>query len=231
MTPRLSRIAALLVMTLAITTIPALGEDGVIEINQAKINASGNPIFGITSPGSYKLTGNITATSPVTEAISVGAPQVTLDLNGFTISGSGILGTNIRVQAGSTQFVVKNGTIVGNSSGDCLISSSTDTTTVDHVTFSGCAGGIAIGANSTVTNSTFNLPSGAGAGIDCAGSSCLVENNVINAPNSSFPLFFQDSTSLYGGNVINTASGSSFVSGGTSQGNNACTSGGSTSKC
>ncbi len=230
-TPRLAAIVMACAMV-AVCAVAALAEDGVIEINQAKINASGFPIFSISSSGSYKLTSNITVTTSATEAISIGAPQVTLDLNGFTISGSGIATADIFAQSGSTQFVLKNGTIVGNASTDCLQLANTDTSTIDHLTFSGCVGGIAIGANSRITNSTLNLPSGANAGINCTGSSCMVENTVINAPNGSFLLFFHDSTSLYGGNVINAGSGGSFiVDGGTSQGNNACTSGGSTTKC
>ncbi len=235
MIPKSARLAIFLAGTLAIIGLgaaPGGAEDGVIEINQAKINASGFPIFSITSPGSYKLTSNLTVTSAATEAISIGAPQVTLDLNGFTISGAGIATADIFAQAGSTQFVLKNGTIVGNSTTDCLQLANTDSSTIDHVTFSGCAGGIAIGANSRVTDSTLNLPSGASAGINCTGSGCLVENTVINAPNGSFLLFFHDSSSLYGGNVINAGSGGSFiVGGGTSQGNNVCTSGGASSKC
>jgi hypothetical protein len=75
MTLRTPRIAVLFAMTFAIATaatIPALAEDGVIEINQAKINASGFPIFSISSSGSYKLTSNITVTAAATEAISNG---------------------------------------------------------------------------------------------------------------------------------------------------------------
>ena len=233
MTPRISRIAALLAISFAIATPPALAEDGVIEINQAKINASGSPIFSISSPGSYKLTSNITVTTAVTEAISIGASQVTLDLNGFSISGSSIGNSDIFAQANTTGFVLKNGTIVGNSGNDCvqLASSGVDSVTIDHVTFSGCADGIAIGANSKVTNSTFNLPSGSNVGINCTGSSCLVENNVINAPNGSFILFFHDSTSLYGQNVINAGGSAGPISGGVSLGNNVCTFSNSTTKC
>lgn len=232
---RSPRIFASVAMLLAISAahMPiALAEDGVIEINQAKVNAGGSPIFSISSPGSYKLTSNLTVTAAATEAISIGAPQVTLDLNGFTISGAGIATADIFAQAGSTQFVLKNGTIVGNSGTDCLQLANTDTSTIDHVTFSGCVGGIAIGANSRVTNSTLNLPSGAAAGINCTGSGCVVENSTINAPNGSFLLFFHDASSLYGQNVINAGSGGSFITGGgTSLGNNVCTSGGSTTKC
>lgn len=159
MTSRIPRIAARFAMTLAMVaaaTMPVLAEDGVIEINQAKINASGFPIFSITTSGSYKLTSNITVTTAATEAISIGASQVTLDLNGFTISGSGIATADIFEQSGTTQFVLKNGTIVGNANTDCVQLASGDTSTIDHVTFSGCAGGIAIGANSRVT--TASLP-------------------------------------------------------------------------
>jgi len=55
----------------------------VVEISQKDV-----PLV-ITSPGSYRLISNLTVSSQNVTAISIGAHNVTIDLNGFTISGPG----------------------------------------------------------------------------------------------------------------------------------------------
>jgi len=71
--------------------------------------------FTITQPGSYYLTTNLNVTSG--NAITINANQVTLDLNGYTISsveaaptGVGILLAN---PAGSSDITLRNGHITG----------------------------------------------------------------------------------------------------------------------
>jgi len=71
--------------------------DGVVLINQASALA-GNmtpgdvPGFPVTisQAGSYRLTGNLTVPDVNTTAILITAENVTLDLNGFTISGPNV---------------------------------------------------------------------------------------------------------------------------------------------
>lgn len=68
--------------------------DGVVLIDQAHAlagnitpgDAPGFPIT-ISQPGSYKLSGNLTVPDASTNAIQIAADSVTIDLNGFTISG------------------------------------------------------------------------------------------------------------------------------------------------
>ncbi len=67
-------------------SLPVFAVDGVIEINQAAVNAAGGFPFVINTPGSYRLTGNLTVPAETT-AIQIAASQVTLDLNGFAILG------------------------------------------------------------------------------------------------------------------------------------------------
>jgi hypothetical protein len=71
----------------------------------------------ITSSGSYYLTGNLTV-SGLDNAIEVTAPNVTIDLNGYTITGSTLFGAPQRgvfvanaVQDGI--LTLRNGTITG----------------------------------------------------------------------------------------------------------------------
>lgn len=77
---------------------PALGADGVIEINQARalagsITPSDVPGFPVTlgAPGSYRLTSNLDlrgiANAQNLDAIAVTADGVSIDLNGFAILG------------------------------------------------------------------------------------------------------------------------------------------------
>ena len=59
--------------------------DGQILINQSTVMSSGGFPFGITQSGSYKLSGNLVATTGK-QAILISANNVVLDLNGFNIS-------------------------------------------------------------------------------------------------------------------------------------------------
>lgn len=68
--------------------------------------------FTISQPGSYVLSQNLTSSG---DGISVQANNVSIDLNGFTITGSGS-GNGIVVASG-TNIQISNGTITGFSSG------------------------------------------------------------------------------------------------------------------
>jgi parallel beta-helix repeat protein len=82
------RVAALAAGLMAIGTAgPSAAVDGVIEINQAKVEASGGFPYTISQLGSYRLTSNLIIDSAGTTAIRVTASNVTVDLNGFVISG------------------------------------------------------------------------------------------------------------------------------------------------
>ena len=72
------------VLTAALT-LTVQAADGVIEINQAIVEANGGFPYVISAPGSYILTGNLTVPDESTTAIEVRADDVTLDLNGFAI--------------------------------------------------------------------------------------------------------------------------------------------------
>ena len=87
---------SLAVMLLFAFSLPAFAVDGVIEINQAKavagsVTPGDSPGFPVTisASGSYRLTGNLTVSATTADAIEIGANDVTVDLNGFTISGPG----------------------------------------------------------------------------------------------------------------------------------------------
>ncbi len=85
--------------------IPALGaSDGRIPIPGSAIGIS------ITQPGNYVLTGNITSSN---FGIQVTASDVTIDLNGFSVTTTDISGAAIINQASISNLTVRNGVLVG----------------------------------------------------------------------------------------------------------------------
>ena len=69
--------------------------------------------YSITEPGSYYVTQNLSVAGAV-DAISVEAENVTIDLNGFVLSGDGTVGSEgIFISLGRRNVTVKNGTITG----------------------------------------------------------------------------------------------------------------------
>jgi hypothetical protein len=172
--------------------------DGVIQINDANVKAAGGYPFKITAAtnsGSYRLTGNLTA--PLgTDAIDATAPIVTIDLNGFSITGNGSVGVNAAVG----DVTVENGTVTGFSTGINVGASGI----VRNVHADANGSGITVGNNSVVEGCTANNSTGASGaaiscagvcvisgntasgngkldGIDCVGNGCLISNNTANA--------------------------------------------------
>jgi hypothetical protein len=97
----------------------AFAADGQILINQSTIMAAGGFPYVISQPGSYKLSGNLIVPNGVS-GISITANNVTLDLNGFSMTGaqqnfSGSPQTAL-IQSGAViGATVRNGTLAGNS--------------------------------------------------------------------------------------------------------------------
>ncbi len=107
-------VVAFLILILA---LPALAGDGVLEINQTCAvqtgcfagDTAGFPVT-VTQPGSYVLTENLSippAAGP--NAVHLSASEVTLDLNGFTITGTAQSGVGILIVADNVE--VRNGNI------------------------------------------------------------------------------------------------------------------------
>jgi len=84
---------------------------GVVEISQKDVP------FVITQPGSYFLISNLIVSSPDVSAITNNADNVTINLNGFTISGPGKGISGIGIKNNMTRHVhnvvVKNGIVRG----------------------------------------------------------------------------------------------------------------------
>jgi hypothetical protein len=97
--------------------------DGQVLINQSTVMAAGGFPYTITQPGSYKLSGNLIVPAN-TGGVVITADRVTLDLNGFSISGPlTCTGRPVTSCSGSTagvgvfsnnqEITVKNGFVEG----------------------------------------------------------------------------------------------------------------------
>jgi nitrous oxidase accessory protein NosD len=146
----LRTVVAVLICAALMFAAPAFAVDGVVLINQSTVLAAGGFPYKITQPGSYKLSGNLVVPANV-DGIDILADGVTVDLNGFRISGPGtctgegagiscvsLSGTGI--SGSSTDVTIRNGSIVGFSYGIYLLSGSSSL--VEEIHASGNAYGI-----------------------------------------------------------------------------------------
>jgi parallel beta-helix repeat protein len=151
--------------------------DGTIEINQAKVQAAAGFPYKITSSGSYRLTGNLTVPAS-TDGIDVTAANVTIDLNGFLITGPGStesipIGINA---SGKSDVTVENGTVTGFGTGAQVGPSGI----VKNVHADANGFGINGGNNTLIEGCTANnstQPSG--VAIFCA-AGCVISGNTAN---------------------------------------------------
>src|SRR4030095_5157723 len=81
-------------------------------VNAANTPGDATNLFIISQPGSYYLTGNITGVASK-QGIRIIASGVTLDLNGFALSGIASSFAGIFCAPGVTRVAIVNGTITG----------------------------------------------------------------------------------------------------------------------
>jgi hypothetical protein len=194
---KISRVllACSLLLSLA---VPALAVDGVIEINDAKVQANGGYPFVITQSGSYRLTSNLnvpTSSNGIVTAVSA----VSIDLNGFTIFGAGsggqigvVCSFSCSVSNGTVSGMGKNGLNLGNHG------------RVERVRAIGNKGiGISVGDGSVVTGST--ATDNGGDGID-ATAGALISGNVVYG-NGGVGMWIQYGTVIGNSVSMNTSYG------------------------
>ena len=186
-----------------------------IAINSTNTPTGGGGLFEITASGSYYLTGNLTGSSG-SNGIVVSASNVTIDLNGFTVTGnSGIIG--IFVSSGSptrTNITIANGTLT-NWNNQAINTQNANNVLISNVQVSGNAtDGIDIGARSTVRGI---IASGnGGAGIHALGNDNRIEGNSAIS-NTQYGIRVDGIKNLI---VENNASGNSTVDYSIAAGNN-----------
>ncbi len=133
----------------------------------------------ISAPGHYYLTGNLNPPAS-TRALTINSSDVSLDLGGFTVTGSGsgpVAG--ILVFGVQTRVRITNGTVKG-FPGNGISAVGITHVVIEDVTVSGTAIGIQVGSYSVVRNCSASenteygmLISGSFSTID----NCMVESN------------------------------------------------------
>ena len=190
--------------------------DGTIEINDAKVIAAGGYPGKITGHGSFRLTGNLKPPGS-SDGIDVSATNVTIDLNGFAIIGTGPSDTGNGINAsGQDDVTVENGTVTGFNGNGVAVGTFGIVRNV-HADKNGV--GIVGGLNSVIEGSTANNSSGGmgcsgvcvisgntvngnfADGIDCLGNACMISGNTANA-NGSAGIDCVGSGCLISGNTI-----------------------------
>ncbi len=119
--------------------------------------------YTITEAGSYYLTKNLEAPNGST-GIQVDASFVTIDLNGFTLSGTNGVGDAIRTGTGGNRMTIRNGVIFDWAGwGVNVTSVNTRNQVVEGLSIGACdAGGILLDDNSRITDCTLSGISGSG---------------------------------------------------------------------
>src|SRR5579871_3703288 len=136
--------------------------------------ANGNTLV-ISKSGSYFLAANYVSALKAASIITVNANNVTINLNGFTISAPIGSTTTAINAAGDSGITIVNGTIT--STGNAIV----------------------LGTNSTVGG--MQLIKNNGDGVDCT-STCLVTNSIITGNTKIGLNFGSDTSNGYQDNII-----------------------------
>jgi hypothetical protein len=191
---RLPVFAALAVAGIAFWAAPARAVEGVVQINQAKALAgavtagdgAGFPVT-ISESGSYRLTSDLTVPDANTNAVSITADSVTLDLNGFSIAGpttctysggvscGGTEGTGTGVVAATSRVSVRNGRVRGMGSNAIELGALGRVEDVDVVSNGGA--GITLGDEGLALRNWVSL--NLGSGITAGNGARVGDNRVV----------------------------------------------------
>lgn len=238
--------------------LPASAVDGVVEISPACVTAGcflgDGPGFPVTisAPGSYRLTGSLTVRDATKVGIQVSSDvhDVTIDLNGFSISGPTVCsgypivcapaGTGFAIDAqNSFRVSVRNGVVQGFGNFGMLLAAQAHV--VDVSATGNAQTGISLGAGSIVEGCV--VFSNGGRGIEC--NDCVVRKNTVRGNiaegirgssgsviegnsitlNGGVGLWLDVGASGYVNNVINENNGGNAnpqVTGGIELGKNIC---------
>ena len=161
--------------------------------------------YVINRPGSYYLVTNLNA-SGTTAGISVNASDVTLDLNGFTVSGAAAFGNGVFLAIGVQNVLIENGTIRDCSESGIVAGKTLGCTFRNLRVLNHSNAGISGGYNTVIKNCTVRDNGGYGihgvsgsrivgniiednnVGLYLSGTGNYVENNMVkdNSDNYSF---------------------------------------------
>jgi hypothetical protein len=150
-------------------------------INATNTPGNGTNQFIISAPGSYYLTGNITGVSGK-NCILINTSDVTLDLNGFSITGAGLVG--IKDGGSAVNITVRNGTIYAGAVGlDVSYNAGTGMKVGDRSMVRDCVANynfgdnIVTGFNANVTHCTAVGANGYGINLQGVATDCVANLN------------------------------------------------------
>lgn len=95
--------------------------------------------FTINQPGSYYLTTNITGTGSA-PGVTIATNDVTLDLNGFVVTGPAVVYAGVFVSGSFTNVTVRNGAIKGWIEGVRVIGQAAQNIVLEHLNISDSSG-------------------------------------------------------------------------------------------
>jgi hypothetical protein len=172
----------------------------------------------ITEPGSYRLTSDLPVVGGPGSAIvaTIGVRDITIDLNGFTISGMGS-DNGIQLFSGDN-WEIRNGTIKGFNNGIQQGSTSTGHRVVGVRVTGNANHGITIPSGEGHLVQDCTVTGNGGTGIILAPRSRAVGNTVANNTGAGMSL---GTGTGYGGNVVNNNI-ISTIAGGVEMGANIC---------
>lgn len=113
-------------------------------VAQTPVSPPGSWPFAITTPGSYRLTANMLAPA-TSSAILITSDNVTLDLNGFTVSQSGLV-----TPCNPDTTTGYGSTCVGTAAPVLINATGRNITIKNGVVFNGPGGGIALNVGSPI---------------------------------------------------------------------------------
>jgi hypothetical protein len=180
----------------------------------------------ISQPGSYYLTGNIVlaTSSALPDAVTISANAVTLDLNGFSITGgrSGIQinGNSITIRNGSVRSSGGSAIFAASGGSNCRVSnveiaSPTDSgivlnsgAQIDNCVISGAVFGIAVGDGSQITRC--NMSGTRNSGV-FANDRVVIRDCIVNSVNVGNGIFAGNLASISGCAVTGGAGGANGI--------------------
>jgi hypothetical protein len=189
----------------ALTPTPSGAADGVIELSQAGAIQGGcvpgdAPLFPIAlgQRGSYRLTSNLVVPDANTNGIEISSDDISIDFNGFTLSGPGNVpivghvcsapgtGTGIVATGAAGGFVAQNGRVRG--MGNSGIDVASGSRVRDSVADNNYVTGIVAGGASVVTHciATTNGDSGLNFDLEASGGVAIGNAVVGNGWNTGF---------------------------------------------
>ncbi len=234
-----------LALLLTLVTTESFAADGTSELNQTCAvqtgcfggDSAGFPVT-ISTPGSYRLTSNLTLFNPNTDGITFATSSVanvSIDLGGFAISGPVVCtgvplaclpasGTGhgiVRLGPGNSGISVENGSITRMGQSGILLGDRAQVR--DLRVHSNRSSGIVTGSGSTLSN---NSAVGNAAEGMSAGSGSTVSGNVASGNNGDGISLLTGSTISGNSSLSNNGAGIAAGAGSTIQGNAVRSSGG-----